>query len=233
MRFTPILALLALTAAPLAAQVAPPPPLPPATITVTGEGQVDVRPDMATITLGVETVADSANTALAENTAATSQVLEHLKAAGVAAKDMQTSDLTLGPRWDRPQDGPEKVTGFVASNLVTVRVRDLNKLGGVLDAVVKNGANRFQGLQFGLSDPAPSRDAARRAAVADALARAKLYSEAAGLPLGPVQSLTEGFSGGGPRPMMRMAADSASAVPLAEGEVSVTANVSMVFRLGE
>lgn len=230
MRFTTLAMLMTLAAAPLAAQEAP---MPYPTITVNGEGQVSARPDMATVTLGVETVGASANTALAENTAATAKMLDTLKSAGIAAKDMQTSDLTLGPRWEQPQQGEAKVVGFVASNNVTVTVRDLNKLGSVLDAVVQNGANTFQGLRFGLADPKPNADAARKAAVADAMARAHLYAEAAGVKLGPVQSLTESFTGQSPRPMMRMAADSGAGVPLAEGEVSVNANVTVVFRLGE
>lgn len=230
MRFTTLATLMMFAAAPLAAQEVQ---MTYPTITVNGEGEVSARPDMATVTLGVDTLGDSANTALAENTAATAKMLETLKTAGIAASDMQTSDLTLGPRWEHPQEGQPKVVGFVASNNVSVTVRDLNKLGNVLDAVVKNGANTFQGLRFGLSDPKPNTDAARKAAVVDAIARANLYAEAAGVALGPVQSLTESFTGQQPRPMMRMAADSGAGVPLAEGEVSVKANVTMVFRLGE
>lgn len=230
MRFTTLAMLMTFAATPLAAQEAQ---MTYPTITVNGEGEVSARPDMATVTLGVETLGDSANAALAENTAATAKMLETLKAAGIAAKDMQTSDLTLGPRWEQPQQGQPKVVGFVAANNVTVTVRDLNKLGSVLDTVVRNGANTFQGLRFGLSDPKPNADAARKAAVADAIARAHLYAEAAGVALGPVQSLTESFTGQQPRPMMRMSADSGAGVPLAEGEVSVNANVTMVFRLGQ
>lgn len=213
-------------AAPLHAQEAP---RPSATITVTGEGRISVRPDMATLTLGVETTGESANTALAENSAATGKVIEELKAAGIAARDMQTSNLTLGPRWEQAEGKPPRIAGFVAANMVTVTVRDLPKLGTVLDAVARNGANTFQGLAFGLTDPRPREDEARRAAVSDALARAGLYADAAGVKLGPVLSLTEG-GGPMPRPMMRMAADVAS-VPLAEGEVDVSASVTMEFAI--
>lgn len=224
MRLTPF-ALAALLATPAMAQQAPA----PATITVTGEGRVSARPDMATVTLGVETGGASANTALAENTAATAKVIDELKGAGIAGKEMQTSSLTLGPRWDQTEGQAPKITGFVAANMITVTVRDLQQLGGVLDAVAKNGANTFQGLQFGLTEPRPRQDEARRAAVADALARARLYAEAAGVTLGPIRAISEG-GGMSPRPMMRMAADSAS-VPLAEGTVDVSASVTMEFAL--
>lgn len=228
MRLIPFAVLTALAVtAPLAAQEAPR----PATITVTGEGRISSRPDMATVTLGVETAGESANTALAENTAATGRVIEELKAAGIAGKDMQTSNLTLGPRWDQAEGQPPRIAGFVAANMITVTVRDLHMLGGVLDAVAKNGANTFQGLTFGLTDPRPREDEARRAAVADALARAGLYADAAGVDLGPILSLAEGGTYA-PRPMMRMAADAASApVPLAEGEVEISASVTMEFAI--
>lgn len=208
---------------------AEPPPRHPATITVTGEGRVSTRPDLATVTLGVETVGQSANTALAENSAATARVMEELKAAGISGRDMQTSNLTLGPRWDQAEGQPARISGFVAANMVTVTVRDLQKLGGVLDAVARNGANSFQGLSFGLADPRPREDEARRAAVADALVRAKLYADAAGVTLGPILSLAEGGDRA-PRPMMRMAADAAS-VALAEGEVDIAASVTAEFAI--
>lgn len=227
-RLSALAAAFALTAAPLLAQEAP--PLPPATISVLGEGRISAQPDMATVTLGVETAGDSANTALAENGAATAKVIEELRNAGVAAKDMQTSSLTLGPRWEQPEGQPARIAGFVAANLITVTVRDLPKLGGVLDAVARNGANTFQGLSFGLTDRRPREDEARRAAVADALARAKLYAEAAGVTLGPVLTIAEGGTQM-PRPMMRMAADAAAPMPLAEGQVDVFSSVTMEFAL--
>ena len=235
MRILTVLATTAALAAPLSMPVAAQDMRidPPGLITVTGEGRVDSRPDMATVTLGVETMADTANAALAENTGATQKVLEKLKASGIAARDIQTSNLTLGPRWDHQSGQAPKMAGFVASNMVTVTVRELNMLGGVLDAVVSNGANTFNGLSFGLTDPRPKQDEARRAAVADAMARAKLFADAAGVKLGPLQSLSEG---GSYAPMPRFASApmvASEAVPVAEGEVSVMANVTMVFRLAD
>lgn len=200
-------------------------------ITVTGEGRVASRPDMATVTLGVTTSADSAEAALAENSARTAQVLEELKAAGIGAQDMQTSGLSLGPRWEPAESGRGQITGFTAANVITVQVRDLPGLGGVLDTVVKNGANTFHGLNFGLQDPRPAQDEARRASVADAIARAQLYAEAAGVTLGPILSITEGGAGHPPQPMFRMAAEMSDSVPIAEGEVAVTAQTVITFQI--
>jgi uncharacterized protein YggE len=117
-------------------------------------------------------------------------------------------------------------------NQLTVRVRDLEALGGVLDRSIQDGANTFNGLSFGLADPVPALNEARKRAVADAMARAKLLSGAAGVTLGSVVSITEGGGMGGPVPMFRMAAaDAASAIPVAAGEISTTASVTMVFEL--
>ncbi|MEO1733453.1 MAG: SIMPL domain-containing protein, partial [Pseudomonadota bacterium] len=125
-----------------------------------------------------------------------------------------------------------RITGFQASNTLIVRIRDLGGLGAMMDAVLQDGANDFRGLSFGMADPGPHVDAARSDAVADAMRKAQLMAAAAGLRLGPVLSISEGGSGQ-PRPMMmEMAAARASdAMPVAPGEVSLSATVSMVFAL--
>lgn len=204
-------------------------------LTVTGVGQIDSQPDMATITMGTTAEARTAAQALDRTSVATAAMLALLTEAGVAPRDMQTSNLSLSPLWDNsrsstPND-PPGIVGYQASNTVTVRVRKLAGLGAILDAVVEGGANSFRGLSFGLQNPAPVQDAARRAAVAEAMRKAALYAKAAGLTLGPVLELTE--SGGAvPRPaeMARMALS--EAVPVAQGEVSVRAQVSMTFAIG-
>ncbi len=224
-----LLVFLFLFPATLWAEAAPP------TITATGEGRVAVAPDMATISVGVTTQQKTAAATLAENNKATAAVLERLKADGVAPRDLQTSGLSLSPLWDRQisqssQNNPPKISGYVASNTIVVRLRDLAKLGEILDSTVGQGANQFNGLSFGLQDPKPSEDAARRAAVADAMARAHLYASAAGVRLGRILSISEPSSRAVPEmAMARMAAS--DGVPIAEGELSISAQVTIVFAI--
>lgn len=204
-----------------------------ALITVTGEASVAVQPDVATLSLGVTTQAATAAEAMAANTAALSVVLARLKTAGISDRDLQTSNLTLNPNWVGYDSGATPtIAGYTAANLLTVRVRALDTLGAVLDAAITDGANTLNGLTFELSDPRPKMDEARRAAVADAMARAKLLVEAAGAKLGAVQSITEGGGFVNPTPMFRQ--DVASApVPVAGGEIGVTSSVTMVFEIGK
>ena len=199
-------------------------------ITVTGEGKVDLPPDMATLRLGVSTQARRASEALASNSADMAAVLAFLAGEGIAEADIQTSGLSLMPRQDRDAQGRATTVGFVASNEVVVRVRDLDRLGGLMDAVVREGANRFGGLQFGLSDMSAALAEARIRAVADARTKAETYAEAAGVTLGPIRTISD--QSGGIRPMeMRMAAAAADAVPIAAGAVSVTAGVTITWAL--
>ncbi len=203
-------------------------------ITVTGTGEVSAPPDMATISLGVTTEADEAAAAMAANSEAVSRVIERLASAGIEDRDMQTSTLSLSPR--RTQPGPERereITGFVASNSLTVRIRDLPALGDILDAALADGANTLGGLTFGVADDAALREAARRAAVADAVETAAVLADAAGVTLGPVQDVTQVGDRGGPRPMARMDMAMSESVPIAAGETSVTAEVRMIFAIGD
>ncbi len=206
----------------------------PGQITVTGQGRADAQPDMAMISVGVSSQAASAKQALAQTNSATARVLERLKAAGIAARDLQTGALSLSPRWDqRGEPGQERaITGYLATNSVRVRVRQLADLGKMLDTAVELGANQFNGLSFGLQDPGPQTDKARRAAVADALARARLYAAAAGVKLGPILSISEAGVTPPPMPQMRSMA-AAEAVPLAPGEVTLEASVTVVFAIGQ
>ena len=204
-----------------------------ARITVTGEGQIEAQPDMATLTLGVTTEGATPAEAMTANSSQLAAVLERLKAAGTADRDLQTTGLSLNPNWQNNATGDApRIVGYVATNMLTVRVRALETLGGVLDAAIGQGANTFNGISFGLADPAPAMNEARRRAVADAMARAELLATAAGVPLGPVVSISEGGSGGWPAPAYRMEAVSDSPVPVADGQVSTQASVTMVFSIG-
>lgn len=205
-------------------------------ITVTGEGQVQAVPDMATLMLGVTHEAEVAKAAMAATSDAVARVLGRLQTAGIESRDLQTRRLSLNPIWSGRgnADGtPAKITGYSASNTVFVRIRNLDVLGETLDAVISDGANDFNGLQFDIQEPGRLQDAARTAAVKDAMAKAQLLAEAAGLTLGPVQSISDQH-GGGPMPMMmQRAAIADAAVPIAAGEISLSASVTMVFAIGE
>jgi uncharacterized protein YggE len=202
-------------------------------LTVSGEGSVASVPDMATITLGVTHEARTAGEALGLTSAATAQVLARLGASGIEPRDMQTNEVALSPVWDNRSSNTQRpqIVGFEASNTITVRVRALGSLGTILDDVVKDGANTFRGLSFGLQNPDPIRDEARRRAVAEAMRKAQLYADAAGLTLGPVLQLSEG--GGYVEPIMMERMAMAAPVPIAEGEVSTGATVNMVFSIGQ
>lgn len=232
MRIFHVLATMLILATPALADV------PAATITVTGEGRVDTAPDMATVSIGVTTEGDTARAAMDANTAGLAAAIAGLKAAGIADKDLQTSGLNLGPRYDYERtnpDGSARITGFQATNTVTVRVRALDTLGAVLDAVISDGANTLGGVTFGLQEPDPVLDAARKDAVADARRKAELYAAAAGVGLGKVMTITEqsGYTPPVPMAMAEAAFDKrgGAPVPVQGGEVSVLASVTIVYAL--
>lgn len=203
-------------------------------ITVTGEGRAEAVPDLAVITIGVTTHADTAAAALAENSARLSAVLDRLRAAGVADRDLQTSGLSLGPRYDYGNNHPPRLEGYEATNQLAVRVRALDTLGAILDAAVTDGANTLGGLAFSLADPQGARDAALAAAVAEARRKAAIIAEAAGVRLGPVLSISEQVAFAGPQPMPRIAmAEAAPAVPVAAGEVGYAATVTIVYGIAD
>jgi len=202
-------------------------------IIVTGQGSIAAAPDMATITLGVTEDAPTAKGAMDKVTEAVAAILAKLDAEGVAAKDRQTSRFYLRPMHDRrPMENgePPKIVGYQAGNSVTVKVRDLSRLGVLMDAVIDEGANDFNGIDFGLQDPKEAMAEARRAAVTDATERARQMADAAGVGLGELLRMTE-VSQSQPRMFeaarMGVAMDSA----VAEGEVEVQAQVSMTFAI--
>jgi uncharacterized protein len=207
----------------------------PATISVSGEGRVASNPDMATISLGVTTFGDTAAAAMATNSEELAKVMANLTAAGIEAKDIQTTGLMLNPNWSYDASGTNgTINGYTAMNMVNVRVRALDSLGGVLDAAVKDGANTLNGLTFGIADPQPVNDEARKLAVADAVRKAGLLAEAAGVKLGSVMAISEQTGYTDPSPMLR--ADYSSApkgVPVAGGEVAVTVMVNMTWALAQ
>lgn len=207
-----------------------------ATITMTGEGRAPAAPDMATISLGVVSEAKTARAAMDAASTSVAALLASLASAGIEERDVQTSSLQLNPVWNHhsTSGAAPEITGFSASNTVTVRVRALDALGGILDGVLDAGANSFNGLQFGLQDPVPVTDAARAAAVADARRKAELVAAAAGVALGPILSIAEAGTEMPPQPMFRMEASmAADAVPVAPGELTVVERVTVVWQIGD
>lgn len=203
------------------------------TISVTGTGVVESAPDMATLTIGVTTSGATAAEALAANSTATEAVIARLGASGIEPRDMQTSGLSLGPDYSKFDASAGGVpTSFIASNMVTVRVRKLDTTGAVLDAVVADGANTLNGLTFGLADPEPAYNEARKEAVADARAKAELLALAAGVKLGAVVSIADSGAMTDPAPMYREAFGGAG-VPVVGGELGLIANVSVTYEITE
>ena len=222
----PIAVAAALLNAPTWAQSAPPP-----AISVIGEASVSVAPDQAQIDGGVTSDAKTAREAAEANNAAMGKVLLALKGAGIEEKDIQTSRLSLQPQYAPNRTGPSPVTGYRASNRVTIRVRDVTKVASVIDVLVGAGANDIGGINFTVSQPSKHMDDAREKAVADARRKAEIFARAAGVTLGEPISISEE---GSPTPLFRgkMAAPMAAGAPVAQGEetLSVTVSVSWAIK---
>ena len=203
-------------------------------ISVIGEGVVTIAPDLAHITVGVTHQAKTAAEAMDAMNADLQSVLERLRAAGIEARHMQTSQLRLNQIYEH-YDNRREAAGYEASSDLNIQVHDLPKLGEVLDAVVRDGANEMRGLRFDVADRDPHLEAARKAAVADALSKATLYAGAAGVDLGAIMLISEGGGQASPRPMMEASFDGArsGSVPIAAGELEVRATVSMVWAIGD
>lgn len=162
------------------------------TIRVTGEASVKATPDIASVSAGVVSEADEAKEAIEQNRLAMSAVIDKLKTAGVKPEDLSTSGFSLSPIYDsksaslpRRSDQP-RISGYRARNEVRVTVREVTEVGAVIDSLVESGANSLGGVSFDVSEPEPLLDEARKMAVADALRKAQIYAEAAGVSLGDI-----------------------------------------------
>ena len=229
----PLILALLRTALPLAQALAEA-PIP--TISVTGRGEVATTPDMATVSLSVSNEGATAREALSANSANMAAVMERLKSAGIEERLIQTSGLNVSPRWDHGKnDGrPPRITGYTASNQVTVIIHDLGKLGRILDEAVSDGANGLGGISFGLQDPKPAISEARKGSVQDAIEQAQLYAEAAGVRLVRITNISPQTVH---RPMPyamaagSMVADMAESVPVAGGEIDTRAEVTITWEI--
>ena len=192
-------------------------------------------PDVATISTGVVTQAADANAAMRANAVQMDKVMAAIRAAGIAERDVQTSGINLNPQYRYIENQAPSITGYQASNTVNVKVRDLSKLGKVLDAFVASGANQVNGPSFEVDKPEQAYDEARLAALQKAQARAKTYADALGLNVRRIVSISEGgASFPRPMPMMRtMAADAVQKeTAVSPGETALSVNIDVVFELG-
>ncbi len=209
-------------------------------ILVTGEGSIDLAPDMAILTLTVTRQADTARAALDANSAAMQEVQKAMRDAGIESRDLQTSGFSIQPNYVYPSQKssaerePPRIVGYTVRNSLTVRVRDITAIGAILDKSVSLGVNEGGNIAFTNADPSAAIKQARISAVQDAIARANTLAAAAGVKTGPLLEISEqSYS---PRPVPMAMAEmsmgrSADAVPVAAGENTyrVTVNVSFAI----
>lgn len=229
-----IMALAVLTgcAGPAAAQTGVPADT-PRTISVSGTGVAYGSPDIATAQVGVQTRGEDPGQAMEDNNARMAALIAALKAAGIADKDIQTTNFSVYAQQDyNPQTGEtlETIT-YVVDNTVNITVRDLAKLGDVLSGAVEAGANTVYGISFSVENQSALEQTAREQAMTDARARAEALAKLAGVTLDVPLSISENFSGGEPIYMARdMAAEAGgSAVPVQTGQIAVNLNVSVTY----
>lgn len=206
-------------------------------ITVQGSAELHSAPDLAIVRLGVEAQEETADAAQQRVNTTAQAVYEAIESAGVAAEAIQTTGISLSPVYAQPgqRGGNRRLVGYRAQNVVQARISDMEQVGPVLDAGLTAGANRVDGIQFSLEDDAALRREALGQAVAEARAKAQTIADALGVALGPVHGVQEGgvsvqpFYARGAR--MEMAADMA-ATPVAAGQVAVSAQITVQYRIG-
>lgn len=203
-------------------------------VSVSAHGEASRAPDIATLSAGVVTQAADAQAATRANAEQMERVMAAVRRAGIAERDVQTSGVNVHPQYRHVRDEAPTISGYQASNTVSIKVRDIARLGQVMDALVASGANQVHGPGFDIDDREAVLDQARRAALEKAQARAKMYADTLGLRVRRIVSISEGGGMGPPVPMMAMArADKAeSTTPIAPGESTLGVNLDVVFELG-
>lgn len=206
----------------------------PRTITVLGEGEARGKPDIARASVGVEAAAGKVGPALQDANARMSALLAAIRRAGVADKDIRTTDFSVffeqDPAPPRAGDASPVPGRYHVRNSVEVTIRDLARASDVLDAALAAGGNSASGISFAIGDPAPLRARAREAAVTDARGRAEALARAAGVALGPVLSISEAGNAG-PRPMAARAMAMSAGPPIEAGELGESAQVEVVYEI--
>ena len=206
------------------------------TMTLTGSGSVTATPDKAVLNLGVETEAKTADEALLSNNEAMHAVTQVLSDAGLASEDIQTSTFSVSPQVVYPSQSRNerpRITGYKVTNQVRVTIRQISDIGTLLDKAVTAGANRINDISFTVSEPQPLLDEARRLAVRDAMRKAKLFAEEAGVKLGSILSITEATTGTVPQYRHTNIAAAEAAVPIAPGQESLQIQVTITWALGD
>lgn len=200
---------------------------------VVAEGRSTRVPDLATIRAGVVTQGTTAQAALSENAARMDRVIAALKRAGVADRDLQTATIQLNPQYRYGENVPPAITGYQATNTVSVRFRDVAKSGAILDALVREGANQIDGPNLAVEAMDTAMDEARTDAIRRARARAELYAKAAGLRVERILVIAEGATALPPQPMpqMMMRAEMAKDSQVLPGEQEINATVTVRFLL--
>ena len=218
------------------AAMAQAPDMRPPHISVTGEGEATMAPDIAILTIAVMREAKTARDALTANNDAMAAVIAAMKSSGVAEKDLQTTGIQINPRYDYPQkpDGGQEavLVAYQVTNTLSVRIRDIARTGEILDKSVSLGVNQGGDITFSNENPSQAREEARKKAVADAIAKAKTLAEAAGVSLGNVLEISETSVAAPPMPMAqaKFRADSAGA-PVEAGENAYRIQVNMTYEL--
>lgn len=211
-----------------------------ARILVTGQGSVDVAPDMAILALTVTREAATAREALDANSSAMKDVLAAMKAEGIDARDLQTSGFSIQPKYVYPQQRastdrqPPRIVGYTVRNSLTVRVRDIASLGQILDKSVTLGVNEGGNISFTNDDPSAAVTQARVLAMKDAMAKAGTLAEAGGVKVGKLLEISEQSFNPRPMPMARAErsmAMSSDAVPVATGENTYTVSVNVTYAI--
>ncbi|MEZ5970516.1 MAG: SIMPL domain-containing protein [Hyphomonadaceae bacterium] len=203
-------------------------------LSVSAEGKSEARPDLATINLGVTTEGQTAAAAVAENARRTNALIQALRRAGVAERDIQTANVSVYPQQQYVEGQQPRITGYQANNTVTAKVRNINNTGRVIDAAVGAGGNTVNGVSFSHADPDAQLDIARRAAIAEARRRAELYANALGMRVNRIVSVSEGGGYAPPMPVALerfAAAQDAAPTPISPGEIETRVSVNVTFEL--
>ncbi|MCL0050982.1 SIMPL domain-containing protein [Dehalococcoidia bacterium] len=206
-------------------------------IWVSGQGKVSVTPDIAALRLGIEAQADTVAEAMSRAAQSMEAVIAALEAHGVAEEDIQTFRFSISQVWDWDRvTGERELTGYLVSNMVSARIRALDEVGLIIDAVVEAGGDliRIHGIGFTVEDPTAHQEQAREKAFADARAKAKQLAQLAGVTLGKPTFISEGMAHFPPMPMpprMAMDMEVAPVTPIMPGEQEIIINVQVVFAI--
>lgn len=206
------------------------------TISVSGSGTASAQPDEVVVRLGVETTAETAREAVAQNSEQMTAVIDALREAGIPAENIQTQTIQLRARYEtvRPEPGAREereLVGYEARNIVEARTDDLEAVGELLDAAVQAGANRIEGLRFELSDPTELLERARAAAWEDAEQKAEQLGALAGVELAAVLTITEATTAPRPAPGVGALLEREAAVPIEPGTEDVRVDLQVTWSL--